>query len=68
MVLNRTGNFDPVLGILAIFVKYKVVDYSTVFVLTPFFVVKEFVFLNFTFNLIDIIGFLLFIGAISKSA
>ena len=68
MVLNRIGDFSLVLGILVIFVKYKAVDYSTVFALTPFFVVEEFVFLNFTFNLIDIIGFLLFIGAIGKSA
>ena len=53
---------------MIIFVKYKAVDYSTIFALTPFFVAEEFVFLNFTFNLIDIIGFLLFVGAIGKSA
>jgi len=68
MVLNRIGDFGLVLGILIIFVKYKAVDYATVFALTPLFVEENFVFLNLTFNLIDIIGFLLLIGAIGKSA
>ncbi len=68
MVLNRIGDFGLVLGILIIFVEYKAVDYATVFAMTPFFVKENFIFLNINFNLIDIIGFLLFIGAIGKSA
>jgi NADH-ubiquinone oxidoreductase chain 5 len=68
MVLNRIGDFGLVLGILVIFVKYKAVDYATVFAITPMFVENNFIFLNTSFNLIDIIGFLLFIGAIGKSA
>ena len=68
MVLNRIGDFGLVLGILIIFVKYKAVDYATVFAITPLFVDQKFIFLNITFNLIDIIGFLLFVGAIGKSA
>ena len=68
MVLNRIGDFGLVLGILIIFVKYKAVDYATVFAITPLFVDQKFIFLNIPFNLIDIIGFLLFVGAIGKSA
>ncbi len=68
MVLNRIGDFGLVLGILIIFVKFKAVDYATVFALTPLFVKHDFIFLNINFNLIDIIGFLLLIGAIGKSA
>ena len=68
MVLNRIGDFGLVLGILIIFVQFKSVDYATVFALVPLFVNETFVFLNITFNLIDIIGFLLLIGAIGKSA
>ena len=68
MVLNRIGDFGLVLGILIMFVKYKAVDYATVFAITPLFVNHEFVFLDLNFNLIDIIGFLLLIGAIGKSA
>jgi len=68
MVLNRIGDFGLVLGILIIFLKYKAVDYATVFALTPLFVKHDFIFLNINFNLIDIVGFLLLIGAIGKSA
>ena len=68
MVLNRIGDFGLILGILIIFVKYKAVDYATVFAMTPLFVNDNFIFLNINFNLVDIIGFLLFIGAIGKSA
>jgi NADH-ubiquinone oxidoreductase chain 5 len=68
MVLNRIGDFGLILGILIIFVKYKAVDYATVFALTPLFANENFIFLNVSFNLIDIIGFLLFVGAIGKSA
>jgi len=68
MVLNRIGDFGLVLGILTIYVKYKAVDYATVFALTPLFVTQKFIFLNINFYLIDIIGFLLLIGAVGKSA
>ena len=68
MVLNRIGDFGLVMGILIIFVKYKAVDYATVFALTPNFALDTFSFLNFEFNLISIIGFFLLIGAIGKSA
>ena len=68
MILNRVGDFGLVLGILIIFVKLKAVDYATVFAVIPLFSEHNFVFLNITFNLIDIVGFLLLIGAIGKSA
>ena len=68
MVLNRIGDFGLVLGILIMFIKFKSVDYATVFSIAPLFKEHTFIFLNFSFNLIDIIGFLLLIGAIGKSA
>ena len=68
MVLNRIGDFGLVMGILIIFMKYKAVDYATVFALTPLFTLETFSFLNFEFNLITIIGFFILIGAIGKSA
>lgn len=68
MVLNRIGDFGLVLGILIIFVNFKAVDYSTIFATTPLFVYDKFIFLNISLNLIDIIGLLLFVGAIGKSA
>jgi len=68
MVLNRIGDFGLVLGIIIIFVEFKAVDYATVFSLTPLFITNKFFFLNCDFNLIDIVGFFLFVGAVGKSA
>lgn len=68
MILNRIGDFGLVLGILIIFVEFKAVDYATVFAITPIFINKFFNFLSFDFNLISIICFFLFIGAVGKSA
>lgn len=68
MILNRIGDFGLVLGILAIFVEFKAVDYATVFSITPIFTNKLFNFLSFDFNLISIICFFLFVGAVGKSA
>lgn len=68
MILNRIGDFGLVFGILAIFVNYKAVDYATVFSLTPLFVGTKINFLNFDFDLLNIICFFLFVGAMGKSA
>jgi len=68
MVVNRIGDFGLALGIFTIFVCFKAVDYATVFSMVPFFADSNFIFLNIKINLINLIGFLLFIGAIGKSA
>jgi len=68
MILNRIGDFGLVLGILIIFVEFKAVDYATVFAIIPTFTDKLFNFLSFDFDLISIICFFLFIGAVGKSA
>jgi proton-translocating NADH-quinone oxidoreductase chain L len=68
MILNRIGDFGLILGILLIFVYYKSVDYATVAVLTPFFKETTINFLNFDVKLLVIVGVLLFIGAVGKSA
>ena len=68
MVLNRIGDFGLVIGILIIFVEYKAVDYATVFAVTPILTNKVFSFLSFNFDLISIICFFLFVGAVGKSA
>jgi proton-translocating NADH-quinone oxidoreductase chain L len=68
MILNRIGDFGLITGILIIFLNYKSVDYATVSVLTPFFKGKTINFLNFNFDLLNIIGFFLFVGAVGKSA
>jgi len=68
MILNRIGDFGLVIGILIVFVEYKAVDYATVFAITPIFIGKAYNFLSFDFDLISIICFFLFVGAIGKSA
>ena len=68
MILNRIGDFGLVIGILIVFVEYKAVDYATVFATTPIFTNKVYNFLSFDFDLISVICFFLFIGAIGKSA
>jgi NADH-ubiquinone oxidoreductase chain 5 len=68
MVINRIGDFGLALGIMTIFLNYKAVDYCTVFALTPFFVDKSILFLNVEVHLLTLIGILLFIGAVGKSA
>ena len=68
MILNRIGGFGLVIVILILFVEYKALDYPTIFAVTPIVTNKFFNFLSFDFDLISIICFFLFIGAIGKSA
>jgi NADH-ubiquinone oxidoreductase chain 5 len=68
MIVNRIGDFGLALGIFTIFVSFKAVDYATVFSLVPLLSKKSFFFFNISFNVLDIIGIFLFIGAMGKSA
>jgi len=68
MIINRIGDFGLALGIFTIYINFKAVDYATVFSLVPFFTDNYCNFLNIQIELISLIGFLLFIGAIGKSA
>merc|ERR1712127_469649 len=53
MVLNRIGDFGLALGIFTIFVKFKAVDYATVFSMVPFFSGDYVNFLNVRVELIS---------------
>ena len=68
MILNRIGDFGLALGIFSIYITFKSVDYSTVFSLAPLFIHYKINFLIFEINSISLICFLLFIGAMGKSA
>ena len=68
MVVNRIGDFGLALGIFAIYVNYKAVDYSTVISITPYFIGKSFNFWFFQVDLLSFIALFLFVGAIGKSA
>lgn len=68
MFLNRIGDFGLIFSVLVIAFVFKAVDYATVFSITPFFLRKSIEFLNFRLELITLITFCIFIGAIGKSA
>lgn len=68
MLLNRVGDFSLLMGIFLIFNYYRALDYATVASLTPFLKSYTINFLNLDFNLLNIIGIFLFLGAVGKSA
>ena len=68
MVMNRIGDFGLALGIFCLFSTLGAVDYSTVFALAPYYASEKFNFLNIDFSFLDLVGVLLFIGAVGKSA
>ena len=67
-VVNRVGDFGFALGIFLIFYLFGTVNYTEVFAEIPNITEKNLVFLGITFNAVDLICLLLFIGAMGKSA
>ena len=67
-IVNRVGDFGLAIAIFLIFFFYGTVNYSEVFQNTPLMEGKEIIFLGIELNLITLICFLLFIGAMGKSA
>jgi len=68
MLINRIGDFGLSLGIFLIFIIFGSVDYYTVFSLVPFMTDINFSFLMIEANVLTIIGLLLFVGVMGKSA
>lgn len=68
MLVNRVGDFGLALGIFGIFICFGAVDYSTVFALAPQLSECTLSFFNINFNALNLIGILLFVGAVGKSA
>lgn len=68
MVVNRIGDFGLALGIFTIFIKFKAVDYATVFALAPVFSKESTYFLFFEVDLLTSLCLLLFVGSVGKSA
>ena len=67
-VVNRVGDFGFALGIFAIFMMVDSINFTDVFAAAPDLAEKEIEFLGMTFPAIELICFLLFIGAMGKSA
>jgi NADH-ubiquinone oxidoreductase chain 5 len=68
MLINRIGDLGLALSISAIFLTFKTLDYLTVFSLTPSVINNTISFLSFDFDNLTIIAFLIFFGALGKSA
>jgi NADH-quinone oxidoreductase subunit L len=68
MVVNRVGDLGLAAAMFAIFYHYKAIDYATVFSIAPYTHSDTIVIGNFHINIITLIGVLLFIGAVGKSA
>jgi NADH:ubiquinone oxidoreductase subunit 5 (subunit L)/multisubunit Na+/H+ antiporter MnhA subunit len=60
MLVNRVGDLGLALGISAIFITFKTVDYATVFALTPMVINDKFSFLSLDIDRLSVICFLLF--------
>nr|YP_003540848.1 NADH dehydrogenase subunit 5 [Vermamoeba vermiformis]ADD62232.1 NADH dehydrogenase subunit 5 [Vermamoeba vermiformis] len=68
MVVNRVGDIGVVLAMLIIYDSFKTLDYGSVFALVPYFYNFSYFFLGVSFNLLDLIALMLFIGVAGKSA
>ena len=67
-VVNRVGDFGFALGIVAIFMAFGSLDFTTVFSSVPDYTDNVIYFLGMELDLITTISILLFIGAMGKSA
>ncbi|HTT85700.1 MAG TPA: NADH-quinone oxidoreductase subunit L [Rhizomicrobium sp.] len=67
-VVNRVGDFGFALGIFAVWASFHTVDYSAVFAAAPAMAGKTFLFAGHRLDILTTICFLLFVGAMGKSA
>jgi len=68
MIVNRVGDLAFALGIAAVFLRFGVVDFSTIFAAVPAHVDDMYHLLGTDLRAYEVIGVLLFIGAMGKSA
>lgn len=68
IVVNRIGDFGLIIGVATCFTVFRSVDYQVIFGLVPFFIGKSITFCSVELEVLDIICFFLFIGAVGKSA
>jgi len=68
MIVNRVGDLGLALGMFTIFYQFKAIDYATVFSMVSYVEKEVIIFGDYQINLITLIGILLLIGAVGKSA
>ena len=67
-IVNRVGDFGYAIGIAGIFFIFGSISFDNIFEQVDLYKNHNIVFLSITFNTIDLLCFLLFIGAMGKSA
>jgi NADH-quinone oxidoreductase subunit L len=67
-VVNRVGDFGFALGIMAIFLVFRTIDFDTAFAAAPDIAGQTLSFLGMQIDTLTLITMLLFIGAMGKSA
>ena len=67
-IVNRVGDFGFALGVMTIFAVVGSVDFDTVFTAVPTLQGTTFEIAGQAFNTVELISFLLFVGAMGKSA
>jgi NADH-quinone oxidoreductase subunit L len=68
LIVNRIGDFGLSLGIFALFFAFGAVDYSTIFASVSDVLGSSIIFFQIEFDILSLICFFLFIGAVGKSA
>jgi NADH-quinone oxidoreductase subunit L len=68
MIVNRVGDLSFAIGIAMVFFKFGAVDFNTIFAAIPGHVNETYHLFGAQLPCMDVIGFLLFIGAMGKSA
>jgi len=67
-VVNRVGDFGFIMGILGVYLVFDTIQFDTIFAAAPGQAGSSLEFLGMQFPTLEIICFLLFIGAMGKSA
>lgn len=67
-IVNKVGDFALSIAMFTIFLVFKSLDFATVFALAPSFFNYTISIFNFDLDALTVIGLLLFIGAVGKSA
>lgn len=68
MLVNRIGDLSLLLSLSILFFFFGTLKYSVIFALVSYFINMNFFFLGFYFNVINLVCFFLFLGAMGKSA
>ena len=68
MIINRIGDFALAIAIFLSLYLFNTLDYSTIFNIAPYYTTISINLLNFNIPCIEFLCFLLFVGAVGKSA